>query len=56
MEVLCLELEAKYVPWTYTLSESAFQKITSIYQNLNQNVAHMESILLTLSVRAQALA
>ena len=30
MEELRLELESKYVPWTYTSTESAFKKISSI--------------------------
>ena len=34
LEVLRPELEAKYVPWTYTLAESSYRKTSSIYQTL----------------------
>ena len=39
MEELCLELESKYFPWTYTSAESAFKKISFIYSTMNQYVA-----------------
>ena len=42
MEVLRSELEAKYAPWTYTSSESAYTKINSIYRNLSRYAARAE--------------
>ena len=36
MEELHLELESKYVPWTYTFAESAFRKISSIYRTMRR--------------------
>ena len=38
MEELCLEL--KYVPWTYTSTESALKKISSIYRTMSWYVTH----------------
>ena len=54
MEVLQLDLEAKYAPWTYTSSESAFRKIRSIYQNLSRYAAHAEPVVAPWPVRPQA--
>ena len=42
MEVLRPELEAKYAPWTYMSSESAYRKINSIYQNLSRYTVRAE--------------
>ena len=36
MEELCLELESKYVPWTYTSAQSTFRKISSIYRTMSR--------------------
>ena len=54
MEVLLPELEAKYAPWTYTSSESAFRKINSIYRNLSRYAAHAEPAVAPRPVRPQA--
>ena len=54
MEVLRPELEAKYAPWTYTSSESAYKKINSIYQNLSRYAARTEPIVAPRPVRPQA--
>ena len=54
MEVLRPELEAKYAPWTYTSSESAFRKINSIYRNLSRYAARAEPAVAPQSVRPQA--
>ena len=39
MEELRPELESKHVPWTYTSSDSAFRKISSIYCMMSRYVA-----------------
>ena len=54
MEVLRPDLEAKYAPWTYTYSESAFRKINSIYRNLSRYAARAESVVAPRPVRPQA--
>ena len=36
---LCPELESKHVPWTYTSSDSAFRKISSIYRTMSRYAA-----------------
>ena len=54
MEVLRPDLEAKYAPWTYTSSESAFRKINSIYRNLSRYTAHAEPVVVPWPVRPQA--
>ena len=54
MEVLRPELEAKYAPWTYMSSESAYRKINSIYQNLSRYAAHVEPVVAPRLVRPQA--
>ena len=43
MEVLCPKLESKYLPWTYTFSESAFKKWNSIYCTLSWYTLHRGS-------------
>ena len=54
MEVLQPELEAKYAPWTYTSSESAYRKINSIYQNLSRYAARAKPVVVPRPVRPQA--
>ena len=54
IEVLRPELEAKYAPWTYTSSESAFRKINSIYRNLSRYTARAEPAVVSRPVRPQA--
>ena len=54
MEVLWPELEAKYAPWTYTSSESAFRKINSIYRNLSWYAVRAEPAVAPRPVRPQA--
>ena len=39
MEELHLELESKHVLWTYTSTESAFRKISSIYRTMSRYAA-----------------
>ena len=54
LEVLRPDLEAKYVPWTYTLAESTYRKISSIYRTLNQYAAQAESAIAPRPVKPQA--
>ena len=54
MEVLRPDLEAKYAPWTYMSSESAFRKINSIYRNLSRYAARAEPTMAPRPVRPQA--
>ena len=53
LEVLRPELEAKYVPWTYTSAESTYRKISSIYQTLSRYTARAESAVAPRPVRPQ---
>ena len=53
MEVLRPNLEAKYAPWTYTSSESAFRKINSIYRNLSRYAARAEPAVAPWPVKPQ---
>ena len=39
MKELRRELESKHVPWTYTSSDSAFKKISSIYRTMSHYAA-----------------
>ena len=54
MEVLRLELQSKYAPWTYTSPESAYRKIHSIYQNLSRYAAQADSAVAPRPLRPQA--
>ena len=54
MEVLQPELQSKYAPWTYTSSESAYQKINSIYRNLSRYAAQADSAVAPRPLRPQA--
>ena len=54
LEVLQPDLEAKYVPWTYTSTESTYRKISSIYRTLSGYVARAESAVASRLVRPQA--
>ena len=54
MEVLWPKLEAKYAPWTYTSSESAYRKINSIYRNLSRYAARVEPVVAPRPIRPQA--
>ena len=54
MEVLQSELEAKYAPWTYMSSESAYRKINSIYRNLSRYATRAEPAVAPQPVRPQA--
>ena len=54
MEVLRPELQSKYAPWTYTLPESAYWKINSIYQNLSRFAAQTDPVVAPRPLRPQA--
>ena len=54
LEVLRPDLEAKYVPWTYTSAESTYRKISSIYRTLSRYAARAESTVAPQPVRPQA--
>ena len=54
MEVLRPELQSKYAPWTYTSPESAYQKINSIYRNLNRYAAQTDPAVAPRPLRPQA--
>ena len=53
MEVLHPNLEAKYTPWTYTITQSAYQKINSIYWTLSQYASCLEPVVALRPIRQQ---
>ena len=54
MEVLCPDLEAKYMPWIYTIAENAYRKISSIYRTLSRYASRVEPAVAPQPVRQQA--